>query len=77
MSGDADLPQGFAERYGPRALILGGSEGIGASFADALAAIGLDLTLVARSAQSLEATAARLRTPRRPGRHPTTRPYGS
>ena len=71
MSGDADLPQGFAERYGPRALILGGSEGIGASFADALAAIGLDLTLVARSAQSLEATAARLRE--RHGVHVDTR----
>jgi len=56
-----DLPEGFADRYGPRALILGGSEGIGSSFADALAAAGLDLTLVARSAQSLEATAATLR----------------
>lgn len=61
MSGAGGLPDGFLERYGPRALILGGSEGIGASFADALAAAGLDITLVARSAQSLEATAARLR----------------
>ena len=62
MSQDiAALPEGFADRYGPRALILGGSEGIGASFANALAAAGLDLTLVARSAPPLQATASALR----------------
>lgn len=60
MSGN-DLGPGFTDRYGPRALILGGSEGIGAAFADLLAAAGLDLTLVARSAESLEATAAAIR----------------
>lgn len=54
---DAD----FLARYGPRALILGGSEGIGASFADLLAARGFDLTLVARTPSRLEATAAALR----------------
>lgn len=51
----------FAERYGPRALVLGGSEGIGAAFADGLAAGGLDLTLVARRTAPLEAQADRLR----------------
>ncbi len=51
----------FAQRYGPRALILGGSEGIGAAFADHLAASGLDLTLVARSPGPLNAAAEELR----------------
>ena len=51
----------FAQRYGPRALILGGSEGIGAAFADHLAASGLDLTLVARSPGPLNAAAEDLR----------------
>lgn len=49
------------QKYGPRALILGGSEGIGAAFAETLAAAGLNLTLVARSAGPLEATAAHIR----------------
>lgn len=52
---------GFLDRYGPRALILGGSEGIGASFADRLAARGFALTLVARREKALEETAAGLR----------------
>jgi short-subunit dehydrogenase len=52
-------------RYGPAALIAGASEGIGASFADALAARGLDVVLVARRAAELEAQAVRLRE-----RHP-------
>lgn len=56
-SGDA---AGFARRYGPTALILGGSEGIGRSFADQLAAIGLDLVLVARDAATLDATAGEI-----------------
>lgn len=52
---------GLAERYGPRALILGGSEGIGAAFARMLGEMGLDLTLVARSAGPLEESAAAIR----------------
>jgi short-subunit dehydrogenase len=51
----------FRRRYGPRALVLGGSEGIGAAFAEALAGRGLDLTLVARRAGPLEEAASALR----------------
>ena len=50
------------DRYGPRALILGGSEGIGASFASQLAAQGFALTLVGRRQAPLEKFAARLRS---------------
>jgi len=52
---------GWAGRYGPAALVLGGSEGIGRQFAEELAARGLDLLLVARGAASLESAAAELR----------------
>ncbi|WP_157215135.1 SDR family NAD(P)-dependent oxidoreductase [Flavisphingomonas formosensis] len=51
----------FAWRYGPTALILGGSEGVGAAFAHQLAAQGLDLLLVARKPEPLEETAAAVR----------------
>jgi len=47
----------FEERYGPRALVVGGSEGIGAALSRALAARGLHLTLVARRAEELDAFA--------------------
>ncbi len=50
----------FRTRYGPTALVLGGSEGIGGEFAVQLAALGLDLVLVARRAGQLEAAAARI-----------------
>lgn len=50
----------FAQRYGPTALILGGSEGIGRSFAEQLAATGLDLVLVARNAATLDAAAGEI-----------------
>jgi short-subunit dehydrogenase len=53
----------FHERYGPWALIAGASEGIGAAFAEALAARGLSLILVARRPEPLAALAARLPTP--------------
>ncbi len=48
MSIDTTLPENFRERYGPWALIAGGSEGTGASFARQLASIGINLVLVAR-----------------------------
>jgi uncharacterized protein len=47
-----------ADRYGPWAVILGGSEGVGASFARQLAEAGFSLVLVARKPDPLAATAA-------------------
>lgn len=44
-------------RYGPWAVIVGGSEGVGASFARQLAGAGLNLILVARKPAPLGATA--------------------
>jgi uncharacterized protein len=52
----------FAQKYGPWALIAGGSEGVGASFADKLAAKGLNLVLVARKTGPLEEVAQRVRS---------------
>lgn len=51
---------GFHSRYGPWALVVGGSEGLGASFAEALAIRGLDLILVARRRRPLDELANRL-----------------
>lgn len=51
----------WTERYGPWALVAGASEGLGAAFADALAARGLNVVVVARRAEPLHALAADLR----------------
>ncbi len=51
----------FALRYGPWALVAGGSEGLGGAFATELARRGLNLVLVARRPAALAGTAARLR----------------
>ena len=51
----------FAETYGPYALVAGGSLGLGAAFAEVLAQRGLNLVLLARQEDRLNATAARLR----------------
>jgi uncharacterized protein len=44
-------------KYGPWAVIAGGSDGVGAEFARLLAEAGLNLVLVARNADGLERTA--------------------
>lgn len=49
------------DRYGPWAVIAGGSEGVGAEFARELAANGINLVLVARKPGPLEETAASVR----------------
>ncbi len=51
---------GFSDRYGPWAVIAGASEGLGAAYARALAARGLNLVLVARRRPALEALATQL-----------------
>ncbi|WP_227983925.1 SDR family NAD(P)-dependent oxidoreductase [Nocardia spumae] len=48
-------------RYGPWAVIAGGSEGVGAEFADRLAAAGIDIVLLARREGPLAETAERIR----------------
>lgn len=52
----------FKEKYGPTALIAGASEGLGAAYARALAARGLDLVMVARRKEVLEASASAIAT---------------
>ncbi len=51
----------FLRKYGPWALVAGASEGIGAAFAEEIAARGLPMILLARRVEPLEALAARLR----------------
>jgi uncharacterized protein len=54
-------PLTFAERYGPWALITGGSEGVGGSWASAIAARGVNVILLARRPAVLEAKATEVR----------------
>jgi short-subunit dehydrogenase len=50
-----------ARRYGPWALIAGGSEGMAVHFAHSLAAAGINVVLVARKPEPLEALAREVR----------------
>lgn len=52
----------FVERYGPWAVVTGASEGIGCAFAEQLAAHGLNVVLVARRVELLQALARRLQS---------------
>jgi short-subunit dehydrogenase len=52
----------FAARYGSWAIVAGASEGIGATYAEALAAGGLNIVLVARRAELLQSLASELST---------------
>ncbi|HBY01447.1 MAG TPA: short-chain dehydrogenase [Rikenellaceae bacterium] len=53
---------GFKEKYGKTALIAGASEGIGAAFANSLAAKGMDLILIARRPEPLHKLAEEIET---------------
>ena len=57
-------------RYGPWAVIAGGSEGVGRAFATQLAEAGLNLVLIARKPVALEETAALCRAHGVRGRGP-------
>jgi len=52
----------FRARYGPWAVVAGGSEGLGEEFARQLATRGLNLVLIARRREPVERLAAELRT---------------
>jgi len=51
----------FYNRYGPFAVVAGGSNGLGEAFASALARRGLNLVLIAREKDRLEAASERLK----------------
>ncbi len=51
----------FAARYGPWALVAGGSKGLGAAFAEGIARRGINLLLAAREEEALKQTALRLK----------------
>jgi short-subunit dehydrogenase len=52
---------GFADRYGPWALVAGASEGVGLAYAQAMAERGIDVALVARRQSVLGDVAADIR----------------
>jgi len=54
-------PEAFRSRFGPWAVVAGGSDGIGAAFGEVLVRRGLNVVLLARSASKLAAQAERLR----------------
>ena len=55
------MPAQFGDKYGPYALVAGGSDGLGAAFAEGIARRGVNLVLLARREDQLKKTAERLR----------------
>jgi short-subunit dehydrogenase len=55
------MTEQFHELYGPWAMVAGGSEGLGGAWSEALAKRGLNVVMVARRAEGLEAHAQTLR----------------
>jgi short-subunit dehydrogenase len=55
-------PATFAGRYGPRALVAGGANGIGAEYCRQIAATGIGLVILDRDETGLEAIAGELRS---------------
>ncbi|MCL2265035.1 MAG: SDR family NAD(P)-dependent oxidoreductase [Treponema sp.] len=51
----------FWKKYGPCALVAGGSDGLGAAYSEALARRGLNIIMIARDKKRLEAASARIR----------------
>lgn len=51
----------FAQKYGPYALVAGGSYGLGAAFAEEIARRGVNLVIVARKKAALNSIASRIR----------------
>ncbi|WP_173922438.1 SDR family NAD(P)-dependent oxidoreductase [Agromyces sp. Marseille-P2726] len=51
----------FTEKYGPWAVVVGGSEGIGSAFANELAHRGINSVLVARTQSTLDEAADEIR----------------
>ncbi|PXW32676.1 UNVERIFIED_CONTAM: short-subunit dehydrogenase [Williamsia faeni] len=51
----------LANKYGPWGIVAGGSDGVGAAFAQTMAARGMNVVLVARRTSVLEETAAEIR----------------
>jgi len=58
---DAEDGVDFAGRYGPWALVAGGSEGVGAAYAHAMAERGLNVVLLARRQAILDEVGAAIR----------------
>jgi short-subunit dehydrogenase len=54
------MTEDFPARYGPWALVLGASNGIGAAFARQIADRGVNVVLVSRTARPLEAAASEI-----------------